>query len=118
MPTDLRCPKYECRIEVFKGETYAPFNSCPACLSLSSPTYYAAPIPAPVATPVYVPSPPTAEMIEEAVKEDVTQILTSIRETFSTRAYAAKENLDPDYARGFFHARNVVDMEMGKYGTD
>lgn len=118
MPMDLRCTKYDCRIEVFKGETYVPFNTCPGCSQTCSPSYYSTPTPAPIATPVYVPSPPTPAMIEEAVNEDVTQVLNNLRDTLELRAHKAKADGDPDYARGFFHSRNVVDVEIAKYGTD
>ena len=117
MAMDMRCPKFECRIELFKGETYAPYNSCPGCMTSSTPGYFGPPAP-PVATPVYVPSAPTPAMIEEAVKEDVSQILTTIRNTLELRAYDAKNDGESEYARGFFHSRNIIDMEIAKYGND
>lgn len=117
MPMDMRCTKYECRIEIFKGESHPPYNSCPGCSQTCSPSYYGIPTPPPVATPVYVPAAPTKEMIEEAVKEDVIQVLSTLRDTLTLRAKDAKATGQSEYARGFFHSRNLLDMEMSSYGT-
>ena len=117
MAIDYICNNTMCRIRAFVGDYAMPLNSCPGCAMAGTPgAYYSSsssvPTYVPPPTPVYTPPlPPPPKGLEEAVRDDLTQVLGELVEDINEQLALP---LNSERAKALTEIRKWCEVRISK----